>query len=344
MTAMRVHAVIPAYKPSFGLVEIVRGLAARPFASIVVVDDGGGPDFAAVFAEVEAVERVVLLRHAVNLGKGAALKTAFNHLAVNDPECLLVTLDADGQHALDDVMAVREKLLAEPDALVVGARAFTGEVPLRSRLGNSLTRALFRLLVGIRLGDTQSGLRGMSANFARQLLTLRSQRYEFELDMLLAARRQGRRFAEVPIQTIYIDGNAQSHFNPVFDSLKIYFVLLRFALASVVAALIDNAVFLSAYEISSSILGSQVAGRLVALVVNYAMVRNFVFLSHERHSLPKYVAAVIILGALSYGMIRLLADEFGMPVIAAKLAVETGIYVVNFLIQRHIVFRTGGER
>lgn len=344
MTTRRVHAVIPAYKPSDGLVEIVCALARAPFATIVVVDDGSGPDYASVFSRVEATERVVVLRHAVNLGKGAALKTAFNHLAVSDPQALLVTLDADGQHALDDVLAVRERLLEETGALVVGTRAFTGDVPFRSRLGNSLTRAIFRLLVGIRLSDTQSGLRGMSVDFARQLLALRSQRYEFELDMLLAARHQGLPFIEVPIRTIYIDGNAQSHFNPIFDSLKIYFVLLRFALASVVAAVIDNAVFLAAYGMYGSIMGAQVAGRLVALVVNYAMVRNFVFLSHERNSLPKYVATVIVLGALSYGMIRLLSDELGLPVIAAKLLVESGIYVMNFLIQRHIVFRAGGER
>lgn len=341
---MNVHAIIPAYKPSTGLLEIVQGLAAHPFASIVVVDDGGGPEFGEIFAQVALIDRVVVLRHAVNLGKGAALKTAFNHLAVSDPEGLLVTLDADGQHHLDDVLAVRARLMAAPADLVIGVRAFTGEVPWRSRLGNSLTRVLFRLLVGIRLSDTQSGLRGMSVAFARQLLALRSQRYEFELDMLLAARQSNVPLAEVPIRTIYLDGNAASHFNPVFDSLKIYFVLLRFAFTSVVAALIDNAVFLTAFHLSASIVGSQVVGRLVALVVNYLMVRNFVFMSHERHSFAKYVATVIGLGILSYGLIRLLVDEVGMPVIAAKLLAETAIYAVNFLIQRHIVFKAGSER
>ncbi|MBI3445269.1 MAG: bifunctional glycosyltransferase family 2/GtrA family protein [Magnetospirillum sp.] len=343
MSAAGFHAVIPAYKPAEGLMDIVRGLAAHPFASIVVVDDGSGPDFAGLFARVEAMERVVVLRHAVNLGKGAALKTAFNHLVVTDPDGLLVTLDADGQHAVDDVMAVAARLRADPACLVVGTRAFTGSVPLRSRLGNGLTRILFGLLAGIRLGDTQSGLRAMPVTFARQLLALKSQRYEFELDMLLTARHQGLALVEVSIRTIYLDGNASSHFNPVFDSLKIYFVLLRFALSSVVAALIDNAVFLAAYEVSASVLGSQVAGRLVALVVNYAMVRNFVFLSKDEHSFPKYVATVVGLGALSYGLIRLLTDELGLPVIAAKILAETAIYAINFLIQRDIVFKARSD-
>lgn len=339
-----VHAVIPAYRPSEELIGIVRGLADAGFASVVVVDDGGGDEFAAIFEAVGNVSGVRLLRHAVNLGKGAALKTAFNHLAISDPEGLLVTLDADGQHLIDDVVKVRDELLRHPASLVVGVRTFSGRVPWRSRLGNGLTRILFAALVGRRLSDTQSGLRGMSVQFSRQLLTLHSQRYEFELDMLLEARRLGVPFTEVPIRTIYIDDNSGSHFNPVFDSLRIYFVLLRFALSSVVAALIDNGVFLTAYGVSGSILGSQVAGRLVALVVNYAMVRNFVFHSRDRHALPKYLASVVILGGLSYGAIRLMTDEMGVPVIAAKLLAESAIYVLNFLAQRHLVFRAEGEK
>src|SRR5689334_23087678 len=100
----RLAVVIPAYRPSAGLVDLVRSLSGRERNAIVVVDDGSGPEFAAVFAAAAALPNVELLRHAVNLGKGAALKTAFNHVLCVYPDLAgVVTADADGQHHPDDI-------------------------------------------------------------------------------------------------------------------------------------------------------------------------------------------------------------------------------------------------
>src|SRR6516162_7051666 len=102
----RLAVVIPAYRPSAGLIDLVQQLSSRAPA-IVIVDDGSGPEFRDVFARAAAVPNVQLHRHAVNLGKGAALKTAFNHVLCSMPDVVgVVTADADGQHHPDDIEGV----------------------------------------------------------------------------------------------------------------------------------------------------------------------------------------------------------------------------------------------
>ena len=121
-------------------------------------------NFAATFAAAARFPNVQLLRHAVNLGKGAALKTAFNYVLCAMPDAAgVVTADADGQHAPEDIARVAEALAAQPDALVLGARAFGADVPLRSRFGNIVTRGIMHALLGRKLADTQTGLRGIPA-------------------------------------------------------------------------------------------------------------------------------------------------------------------------------------
>jgi glycosyltransferase involved in cell wall biosynthesis len=114
LTGMRVYAVIPAFQPTDGLMELVATLGRAPFDGIVVVDDGSGAGHAGIFAALSHLAGVVVLRHVVNLGKGAALKTAINHVAAVDPAAGIVTLDADGQHTVASAVAVRAGLLAEP--------------------------------------------------------------------------------------------------------------------------------------------------------------------------------------------------------------------------------------
>ncbi len=339
---MQIGVVIPALRPGKGLVELVGILSDSEAAQIFVVDDGSGPSWAPVFAQCASLPKVTVLRHAVNLGKGAALKTAMNHAACEHPGLAgIVTADADGQHHPDDILAVARTLEANADSLVIGARGFSGSVPLRSRVGNTLTRYLVRLLIGESLEDTQTGLRGIPRRLIPSLLVIPSSGYEFELDMLIAARHQGCPFVVRNIRTIYEDGNASSHFNPLFDSMRIYFVLFRFSLLSLLTAFLDNAVFYFAYPFTGSIAASQALGRLMAVLFNYTAARRAVFLSGESHRvlLPRYLLLVLGSGLASYGLIRLLNGGLGTPVIASKLIAESLLFALNFLIQRDVVFK-----
>ena len=135
--------VIPAYQPDEKLLKTVTDLQNNTGFPIVVVDDGSAEKCAPVFAELESREGVTVLHHEVNRGKGRAMKTAFEHIkncGEFDPEDGIVTVDADGQHLIPDIMRVCDAFRRERKALVIGGRAFTGKVPLRSRFGNAMTR------------------------------------------------------------------------------------------------------------------------------------------------------------------------------------------------------------
>ena len=97
------------------------------------------------------------------------------------------------------------------------------------------TRGIMHALLGQKLTDTQTGLRGIPASFLPKLLRQEATGYEFELEMLIAAHQLSIPIVEVPIRTIYEAGNKSSHFNPIVDSMKIYFVLLRFGSVSVLS-------------------------------------------------------------------------------------------------------------
>jgi hypothetical protein len=115
---------------------------------------------------------------------------------------------------------------------VLGVRRFAGDVPLRSKVGNAVTQALFRAATGRGVRDTQTGLRAYPAALLEWLRTVPGERFEYEMNVLLMAARAGHRIEEVEIATTYLDGNASSHFSALSDSARIYWPLLRAAVGS----------------------------------------------------------------------------------------------------------------
>jgi glycosyltransferase involved in cell wall biosynthesis len=343
---VRLAVVIPAYRPEQALLQLIAALSEKPIPAIVVVDDGSGPDYCEIFRRAEEYPKVRLVRHAVNLGKGAALKTGINYALCAFPGLQgVVTADADGQHHPDDIEQVADRLAAEPDRIVLGTRTFSAGVPLRSRVGNIVTRTVMRALVGQNVSDTQTGLRGIPARLLPHLLRLEANGYDFELDMLIAVRQEAIPIAQVPIRTIYEPGNRTSHFNPLIDSMKIYFVLLRFSSVSLMTAALDTLVFYLAYRRLGNVAGSQALGRLVAVAFNYSMVRRAVFFSKLRHAsvLPEYLLLVCLSGVTSYAGIQLLNSRFHIQLLPAKLFVETLLFFANFAIQRDFIFGKSAE-
>jgi glycosyltransferase involved in cell wall biosynthesis len=344
MSDRSVSIVIPAYQPGEALVELVRRLSGAPISAVVVVNDGSDGKCRALFDAIRCLPRVHVLDHAVNLGKGAALKTGINYALCNFPDdCGVVTADADGQHDPEDVLRVAALLGEHPDSLILGVRQFETGVPLRSRLGNRITQIVQRAIVGQNLADTQTGLRGIPRRLAAQLLRMPSNGYEFELDMLIACKHQSLPIVQVPIRTIYLPGNPSSHFNPLIDSMKIYFVLLRFGMISFLTAVLDNAIFVGVFRATGILWESQVLGRVGALVFNYSAARRAVFLSRERHlaTLPKYLLLVALNGVISYAMINILVSRFGVAVPWAKILAESILFLAHFTLQRDFIFMKG---
>lgn len=234
-------ALIPAYEPDGKLVALVRALS-REGLEVWIVDDGSGAAYRPVFDE--AADFGTVLHTPVNRGKGAALKTGLAAIRqAVEPPFTVVTADADGQHRIGDVLRVLEEAAARPKALVLGCRDFRGNVPLRSRMGNSLTRLVFRLNTGKRIYDTQTGLRAFSHLQLPLLLDVDGARYEYEMNVLKEYARTGLELREVPIETVYLEGNRSSHFHPLRDSFRIYRQLLGFSASSLLCFGLDYGLF-----------------------------------------------------------------------------------------------------
>jgi glycosyltransferase involved in cell wall biosynthesis len=343
---LKLIALIPAYRPDALLPQLARALLEHEFSAIIIVNDGSESEYNTIFENLSNISDVTVLKHAVNIGKGAAIKTGINHICgIEDADTGIITVDADGQHKVDDIINVARELRQNQQKLILGSRSFSGDVPFRSRFGNASTKFLLKIAHGINLTDTQTGLRGMSTELARNFLAIKANRYNFELDMLLEVKKLGVEITEISIETIYLDDNKSSHFNPVFDSAKIYFSLFRFSMASLFAALIDNFIFIVLFSFGSSILISQIGSRAVVMIINYMMVKKMVFHSAEQNkiAIPKYVMTVIILGTISYGLIIAASEFLALPVILAKILVETIVFMSSFLIQRSFIFKENQE-
>lgn len=222
------HAVqailIPAYKPDAKLTRQVEGLRGLGLDCIVVVDDGSGDEYRALFDALG----VIVIRHAENRGKGEALKTGLNYIIKNMPGVGVVTCDADGQNLPADVRRVYDALAENPEALVLGVRNFEGDVPTRSIIGNTCMRALYMMVTGRRVKDTQTGLRGLPAERLRALADIGGARFEYEQNVLYNVPAMGIPIVQVDVSTVYIDNNASSHFKTGRDTLRIAMLTLKY--------------------------------------------------------------------------------------------------------------------
>ncbi len=336
-----IAVLIPAYQPDPVLAEIVRALAELGFAAIVLIDDGSGPRYRWIFDRLAPLENVRVIRHAVNLGKGAALKTGINYVLVEYPGVAgIVTAGANGKHDPAAVSSVARRFAKNPEALVLGTRAFAGRIPLRSRLGISITRGVMRLVAGQRLSDTQTGLRAIPRGLLERMLSVPASGYEFELEMLIAAKHLGVEVIEQPVQAILEPGNPAPHFQPLRDSMRIYFVLLRYGFISLTTSGLDNLAFYIFLRASGMIAASLIGARFVSLTFNYIFVRKVVFLSSAQHRvvLPRYLLLGGANVCASYALISFLTRILPLRVMSAKVLAETFLFVANFAIQRDFIF------
>lgn len=331
--------LVPAYEPDHRLVELIDALQiVAPDRPIVVVDDGSGPAYAALFEACRA-RHCDVITHPINRGKGAALKTGFAWIVDRHPRHDVVCVDCDGQHRPADVANVAAALRDHRRGPVLGVRAFSGDVPLRSRIGNGLTRQVFRLATGLRVVDTQTGLRCYPASILPWLLEVPGQKFEYELETLLDAQRRGMELVQVPIATVYLDDNESSHFRPVRDSIRVYLPFLKFWLSSLGAFAVDLVAFLVSMALTHSLVVSVVGARLVSATTNYLVNRNLVFRSTATHrrALTRYASLAVALLAMNYGMLRALTG-LGTPLLVAKLATEATLAFVSYRSQQRRVF------
>ena len=348
-----VPIVIPSVHPDENLPMLVRALFDRGVSRIVVVDDGSGPAYHEVFGACREMGAEVLV-HEENLGKGAALRDAFIHLIMGwEPIDGCVTADSDGQHAPDDVVAVAERFIAGGcDSLVLGVRDMGVEgVPRKSRVGNRFINACLRVLSGIKVTDSQTGLRAVPLRLMRECLDLEGDHFEFELQMLLLCPECAP-LEEVPITTIYeSEVNHQTHFRPVVDSLRIFYVsirtFLRFSAASLVSTSLDIFLFwLLSMEFRSlgiptwAILATVLA-RLASASLNFAINRRQVFQpgGDMRSQVVRYLTVALVLMMSSAILVQIFAPlVHHAAAVLVKIVVDCALFLINYQVQMRLVF------
>lgn len=213
--------VIPAYNPDFHLLEVIKDMKKLNYPIILVND---GSDNSNYFNKVKS--NVILLNHKVNKGKGAAMKTALEYAKTMKADGIIF-VDADGQHKLKDVEKLINLFKKNTDSYILGYRTFYKKVPLRSKIGNNITRFMFKLFTHHKIKDTQTGLRVVPFNDIDFLLKIDGNRYEYEMNMLIEIVKS-KKYIEEEIETIYIDDkNSTSHFKVIRDSFLIYKILFK---------------------------------------------------------------------------------------------------------------------
>ncbi|MDU2545279.1 MAG: glycosyltransferase family 2 protein, partial [Finegoldia magna] len=229
------YVVIPAYKPDEKLTKLVENLSENHLNIIVVKDGPCDYDFS-------KLNNIVLLEHHTNMGKGAALKTAFKYLKSQQADGTVVTSDADGQHLVKDILKLIEFSEQNEDKLILGVRDLKRGIPLKSLLGNTITRFVFYSSSSKYIKDTQTGLRAFNTSNLDKMIEIEGERYEYEMNMLYEFDSES--IMQVPIETIYIENNETSHFNALKDSAKIYKSILKFSASSYLSFLVDYFTFI----------------------------------------------------------------------------------------------------
>lgn len=220
---MKPCVIIPCYNHA----RTVAGVAASALlhAPVIVVDDGSK-------VPLPPLPGCAIIRLEKNLGKGAALRAGFE-AAAKAGYTHAITMDADGQHRAEDLPKFLSASAANPEALVVGVRDFhAAGAPAGRRRSNAVSTFWFRVESGVALGDTQCGFRCYHVALTRRM-QIRSQRYAYELEMMVRASWTGVSLVPVPITCSYeAEQLRQSHFRPVLDLAHITIMNIGLVLQS----------------------------------------------------------------------------------------------------------------
>lgn len=346
--------LIPAYMPDETLVGLARELRENQF-HILIVNDGSGEAYAPIFERVSEYAEVI--GYEKNCGKGYALKYGMQYIR-NEHEDFryFVTADADGQHAIKDIIRVSEKIHAT-GGIVLGSRAFTGKIPLKSRMGNDLSRFTYAIASSLYLQDNQTGLRGFEVSYCDWLCSIGGKHYDYEINMLMYAAKRNIPIHEIPIRTIYSNGNKGSHFRPFADTVRLQAKILTASIPSLIAfACMIAAIFFLRHYLPQwgvhfpkeaaqvvltknvirdiSVFSGGVLGIVVSFVLNtctYATRAGVPF----RLSWRKLLVSAIRVGAYQM-LLRLLCGLLGLSFVPALIITIVASLVLEFLLLKLI--------
>lgn len=264
----------------------------------------------------------------------------------------IITADCDGQHLIKDINKLYNEMQNTDKALFLGTRNFSEDkIPPKSKFGNRVTSNIFKLLYGTRISDTQTGLRGISSSLIEAFSNVSGERYEYETNMLIEAILRRIQIVEVPIETVYIDNNSNTHFRPIHDSLLIYWKILnsfiKYSAVSIISCIVDILlfkIFLSVlpFKIDKDnlIIVSTVFARIISSLVNYGLNKKVSFNSNKNisNTIIKYYILCIVQMFVSGFLVSRIYIFTGFSEVIIKLVVDTILFIVNYRIQRMFIF------
>ena len=335
-------ALIPSYEPDEELLKVVKELLENSF-KVVVVNDGSSSIYNEVFNKLPI--GVHYLNYEMNMGKGFALKHGLQFIRSNFSEdSIIVTLDSDGQHKVSDAIKVCD-LCEEKGGLVLGSRHFDKGTPFKSRFGNWMARTTFLLSTHHKIYDTQTGLRAFDYSLIAKMQLVKGNRYEYEMNVLLDAIRDGVIIREVKIETLYVNNNAGTHFSPFKDTMRIFKEIIKFSASSLIGFGVDYGVFALLTLVNSSwehwVLMCVIIARVISASINFTINYHLVFKKRETFWMAfiKYAGLAVFILGCNLLLMWLLHEKAGMNEYLAKIIVETTLFITSWIVQRLLVFR-----
>jgi UDP-N-acetylglucosamine---dolichyl-phosphate N-acetylglucosaminyltransferase len=199
---MKVLVVIPAYNEEKTIEMVLEDVINMGYEFVVVDDGSKDKTYDIVNRLIKDKKMGLLCKHLINRGLGAALRTGIEVALIEDPD-VIVTFDADGQHDPNDIINVSKPIINDEADLVIGKRNFN-EMPSSKKYGNQIMNLLTTIFYGIRVNDSQSGLRAFNKKAAKTII-INARDYGVSSEIVGEAQRHNLRLKEVPIKTIYTE-------------------------------------------------------------------------------------------------------------------------------------------
>ena len=334
----KIVILIPALNPNEGIIKLVKELKEETFFNIIVINDGSNEENRKYFDILKNEYDIKVLKHDVNYGKGKALKNGIKEV-YNENVLGVVTVDADGQHLVKDVKKVAEKLKEEK--IVLGERDFKSckEVPFASKIGNKFSSLYFKLLTGIYLKDTSTGLRGIPKKYFDIALNTQGDRYDFEINFLKEMYYNKLDFNSVNIEIVY--ENRIKNYRIIKDSIIIYKEFFKNLISSLICAIVDIVLFWIFTININYIFLSNVLARICSGILDFTI--NKFWVCNKKDSKKtysefiKYTILFIVQMLLNSLIVTVLSNIFE-AIILIKLLVNLILYIVNFFIKNRYIF------
>lgn len=347
--------IIPAYNPDKKMIDFLSDLNKAGYKKIIIIDDGSKAKTEKYFEQAEIKFGCDVIHHSINLGQGRAYKTGFNHYllkafrgGIYENTIGIIQCDCDGQHKVEDVNRCADLLRINPEKFILGIRDFSNkDIPFRSRFGNKCTNLVFQLFCGLDIKDTQTGLKGIPASFIPQFIETPGERFEYASSMLLETKRQGMEILQFPINTVYINGNETSHFNPILDSVRIYSLIFKYLISSLSSFILDivfYTIFLAVFKtitLNYYIIVSTYFAKTISCSYTFLVNKNLVF--HKQgdilYSVCKFIILCIVQSTLSGFLTNVLVKHMVWNEVLSKILIDTLLFFLSFQIQSRWVFR-----